>query len=692
MNVLAGFRAIIPAVSTVPVLRLAGATLYRVSVNGAFLAHGPARAAHGFYRVDEIRLTSLGERECVVAIEVAGYNVDAYGVMNQPSFLQAEITSGPTVLAASGRGSDFACFLLDERVRRTERYSHQRGFTEAYRLTPQWDTWRRRPDTPRVVTDVAICEPKTLIHREAPYPDTTVCPVEAVVAAGTVQVHAPLPPRRTARYLDLDADTTAGFPRADLDVSVTAILRPLRFETQERAFVPIDPASSCALTAGTWRILDLGANRAGFIGLTVTCRDPVRLLLTFDERLTDGLIDDERNDCVNAVVYELAPGCYDVESFEPYVLRYLQLTALDGDCEIRSVYLRNLVCGYPDHIPFASGDPDLDRIFHAAVATFRQNAVDIIMDCPGRERAGWLCDSFFTARTEHALYGESRIEKSFLENFLLPESFGNLPDGMLPMCYPADFPNGRFIPNWALWLVVELEEYVGRSGDRELADAFLPKIDALFHYFEGFENGDGLLERLENWVFIEWSRANDYTQDLNYPSNMLYAGALSAAGRLFEDRSLQQKADGLREAVRRQAFDGAFFVDNAVAKDGRMWPSRNRTETCQYYAFYFDVATPDRYGELRDRLVRDFGPSRSQTGRYPDVHPASAFVGNVLRMDLLSRWDLVEQLFDEMKGYLLTMAEETGTLWEHQEATASCSHGFAAHAAYLLLRHAGRSK
>ena len=38
-------------------------------------------------------------------------------------------------------------------------------------------------------------------------------------------------------------------------------------------------------------------------------------------------------------------------------------------------------------------DKDLKKIFDAAVQTYRQNTFTIYMDCPSRERAGWLCDS-----------------------------------------------------------------------------------------------------------------------------------------------------------------------------------------------------------------------------------------------------------------------------------------------------------
>ena len=142
--------------------------------------------------------------------------------------------------------------------------------------------------------------------------------------------------------------------------------------------------------------------------------------------------------------------------------------------------------------------------------TYKQNALDIFMDCPSRERAGWLCDSYFTARVAFDLSGNHLIETNFLENYLLPEKFMNIPQGMLPMCYPSDHVNGNFIPNWAMWFVIELEEYLARSNDRQMIKALEPKVNALLDYFARYENEDELLENLEKWVFVEWSKANDF--------------------------------------------------------------------------------------------------------------------------------------------------------------------------------------
>ena len=102
MNDFVGFLATvrIPDAAQSVILRLAASTVYRAFVDGVFLAHGPARAAHGHYRVDELPLR-LSAGEHVVAIEVAGYNMNTYDVLDQPSFLQAEVVADGAVLAAT---------------------------------------------------------------------------------------------------------------------------------------------------------------------------------------------------------------------------------------------------------------------------------------------------------------------------------------------------------------------------------------------------------------------------------------------------------------------------------------------------------------------------------------------------------------------------------------------------------------
>jgi alpha-L-rhamnosidase len=409
--------------------------------------------------------------------------------------------------------------------------------------------------------------------------------------------------------------------------------------------------------------------------------------LLFDELLTDGDVDDKRLGCANIVEVNIEAGDYSFETFEPYTFRYLKVAATNGSYDYSAVYVRELACPDADKAVFDCPDDMLKQIFEAARQTYRQNAVDIFMDCPSRERAGWLCDSFWSARTGHLLSGHEKIETAFLENYALPKSFAYIPDGMLPMCYPSDHNDGVFIANWALWFVVQLKEYKDRGGSPSLISALQPRVQKLFKWFEQYQNNLGLLEKLPSWVFVEWSKANDFVQDVNFPSNMLFAGALDAAAELYGNQTWKRQADGLRKVINDLSFDGTWYVDNAIRKsDGSLAVTRNRSETCQYYAFFFDIASPKSRPDLWRTLTSEFGPKRDTKSIHPDIHISNAFIGNYLRIEVLSRAGMINQILRESSAYFGYMADRTGTLWENTDASASCNHGFASHVAVMMLR------
>jgi alpha-L-rhamnosidase len=687
-NLLVGFRASFkaPAQERV-ILRATGATLYRVCLNGHFLGHGPARGPHGYFRVDEWDLTDkLQPGVNVVAFEVAGYNVNSYYLLDQPSFLQAEIVADGKVLASTdGHGAPFTATILKERVQKVQRYSFQRSFSEVYGLAPGCDRWRADAASTFDEAKVSAQPAKALLPRRVSYPDYVVRQPSWLVSQGQLRTGVKADAPWKDRSLTAIGPKLGGYPEKELATIPSLELQTVANATNHPINQPWTAGESLILQSNAWQIVDFGCNLTGFIGAKLSCRNRTRLFLTFDEILSDGDVDFKRLDCVNIIAYELQPGSYDLESFEPYTLRYLKLIVLEGDCEVQNLYLREYAGAGVWQAHFAASDQRLNRLFAAGRETFRQNALDIFMDCPSRERAGWLCDSFFTSRVAKDLCGDTRIEKNFFENYLLPPKFAHLPDGMLPMCYPADHNDGVFIPNWALWFVVELEEYLARSGDRETVDALRPRVLRLFDYFKKFRNEDGLLEKLESWVFVEWSDANSFVQDVNYPSNMLYAKALDAAGKMYGLSELSEDAERIRETIRRQSFEAGFFADNAKRVNGKLQTTTNRTEVCQYFAFFFDVAKPETHSELWQRLTKDFGPQRKQTKAFPEVHPANAFIGNVLRLELLSRYGLCQQLLDESLAYQLYMADRTGTLWENDGAYASCDHGFASHGGVHVL-------
>ena len=187
---------------------------------------------------------------------------------------------------------------------------------------------------------------------------------------------------------------------------------------------------------------------------------------------------------VNALKYTLAPGEYELLSFEPYTMMYVKVVVF-GDAEAEAPVLLSYENPDVKEFPILP-DEEAERIFRAAQETFAQNAVDVLTDCPSRERSGWLCDSYFTAQAEHALTGKSCVERNLLRAYLLaPEPVSCQPFGMLP----------------------QLKDHLARSKDEELVRLFRGKVMRLFAFLRRFENEDGLLEDVGGWVFVEWSRA-----------------------------------------------------------------------------------------------------------------------------------------------------------------------------------------
>ena len=598
-------------------IRITASSNYRLRINGEFVAHGPSVAAHDFYRVDCYDLTPyMAWGENIVALEVSGYNDDNYYLLNQPSFLQAEVEVAGEVVAATGR--DFAAYDLKQRKQEVAEFSFQRPYVEEYALNADFDKWATDKKWSGEKVKLAFQPEKALLPRHVAYPDYTLHTAEQI-KDGLYKFHC---------------------------------------------------------------------NSTGFLGLKVKVKKPSKLRLEFDEILNaDGELNYRRLGCNAYIEYDLQPGEYTLESFEPYTMQYAQVVVKEGKCDIKELFMRDYCNSDAHRGTFFCDNDKLNRVFEAARETYRQNALDIFMDCPSRERAGWLCDSYFTSRTAFDLSGNTRIEKNFLENFLLPKEFKHIDKGMLPMCYPSEHPNKNHIPNWAMWFVIELEEYLYRSGDSDLIERAKPRIYDLIDYFKPFLNEDGLLEKLTRWVFVEWSAANDYVQDVNYPSNMLYSMMLDVASRLYNDPALAEQAEQVREQIRKQAFDGEYFIDNAKrGKGGRLELTENHTEACQYYAFFTGVATPELYPALWSRLRDEFGPERKQTNAYADVPFANAFIGNYLRMELLSRDGLSKQILDETIDFFHPMAEQTGTLWENMTTVASCNHGFASHIIRVLNR------
>ena len=447
------------------------------------------------------------------------------------------------------------------------------------------------------------------------------------------------------------------------------------------------------LTAAGGVDLDFGEMKSGFLRVDVETPAAATLDLVFADHLEDDGDISPRSGGMNAVVrLHLPGGRVAFTSFEPQALRHLRVIARDTPAV--TIHAAGVVdYAYPDDRPtgtFACGDGDLNRIYDAARLTLRLNTQDVFMDCPGRERAGWLCDSLFSARAMGVLFGDDSVERTMLENFLHAPQTDTSP-GYFPQCYPAEkIIGGNFIPNWSMFLGVELPEYVRRSGDVGLRDAFRDRIAALVDGLERSANAHGLLESLPGFTFVDWSAANrdDFKRPISTATNALYAQMLDALADLYDRPDWRARAAAIRQALR-----GALPTDrampDALRRDGaQLAANGNASEAAQYYLFWSGVA--DAAGEHAawwDELMHAHGPSPDRPAADPSLAPANVFIGLYLRMELLARLGEHERLLREMRVLFLPMlGKGPGTLWEHRKIEGSVCHGFASHAAVWLVR------
>ncbi len=658
------------------VLRLCAADFYQVWVNGRFVAFGPARTAKGYARVDEIALDAYdagNKNEIVIAL--ISYNCCSLSTVRQRGFLAAEITRDEQVIAYTGR--DFECFLPPYKVQKTDRYSSQRHFCEMWNLQSGKGLTEESDRTELEVLDIDV----KWIERRAPYPYYEDILCKGASCKGTLRFD-PMRPYREKFLTVFPAAHWGTFEKSELPENPFIwIHRRRQTVTDTNVSLPL------SLKKDEYAIFDLSRIETGFIKFSATALEKSDVVIGFCEDCSPTYFERTDMSACNAMEYLLDAGKHDCMSFEPYVMRYLMICVKDGAVSIEKLGVKTLMHETLSAKVPPISDEVLRTVYRAAVSTFAHNAVDIFMDCPSRERAGWLCDSYFTAKTEHALFGNSAVEDAFLENFILYRNEGEYPEGVLPMCFPSDsMDDGRFIPQWTMWYILEVEDYLHHRSPTLDREAFRPSIEALLRFYERYENEDGLLECLPSWNFVEWSRANDWTQDVSYPTNFLYAQVLEAVWRIYGDGTYLEKSRRVRETAVSQSFNGRVFLDHAVRNAaGELIRLDDCSEACQYYAILFGGIdlSDERYAELRRLVLTVLGAKRTEP--HPEIAEINAFIGAYLRLEVLLKLEEFDLVLKNVKDFFGGMGNTTGTLWEYRERRhGSQDHGFASYAAVAI--------
>ena len=617
-------------------IRVASSNYFTCLLNGRVRQFGPKRTAKGYARIVDAVVSKKEEDSFFISILYYGF--PSFDIEFQRFYFGIEFYKDGKLVGTS----DDLLFKRDESyLSESCKYSFQRGLVERYRFSSK----------------------KRLSSLEM---EETSSPIELQSANICCRYGETMPKllkKSPFRGFDEIKDT----PYLEYD----SLKKLNRYNVRKEVLaLPKSEYSSS--------LYSLERERTGLLHIRAQSKKRTKIYILFDEVMPGGKWIYARSNCNDVIEVELDGVSCDFYSKVPYSLKYIRVLKEDAAADV-SV---SLIAIENDSLTgsLEIEDSKVRRIYEAAQNTFAQNSFDLFTDCPGRERAGWLCDSYFMGFAAKQLMGDRRLEREFLENYIL-SSCHDIPEKILPMCYPSDHKDGTFIPNWAMWFVLELFAYYRDTKDEELLFLAKKRVFGLVSFFQDYENEMGLLEKLPGWVFIEWSKANDFVSGVSFPSNMLYAQMLEEVGEYYNSPSLLEKSKHLKEVIYKNSFFEGYYHDHAKRDEGGSLRtiSEDISETAQYYALFLEMPVSKEY---RMKMIQDFGMNVKENPL--NIAKSNVFIGYFLRMFYLLREKKYQTLLKEATPYFYRMSLETLTLWEKDTETASCNHGFASCLSYLI--------
>ena len=680
------------------VMRLTARNVYRLYINGEIIMHGPARTAHGYCRVDEVDVTEhLIDGVNHIAVEVMEYGnrCEGYNRYSNDSTMEdglfiAEIDADGRILAATGRDPWRVC-TIGARAARSERISHSRECTEIYTLDDDFYLWKLGLSTYSPVVAIES-EPVYLAH-EALQPTLRESFFTNFLDCGACRMddRKSLEPfffeSNSPYYTSLPEHPTADCRRTVPDPA--GIIRA-EYGEDGIALAPLSGTDYYALWDG-------GESRVGFIRLAITCEKAGTLDLVRSEIMdTDGTLPHYFN---NVTRLHVPAGLTEFVTMEPALARYVAVY-FRGVGRVTAHSLSILDDAYPDEhrASFLCSDENVNRIYNAAKKTLLLNTLDIFMDCPERERGGWLCDSLWTARAAALLLSDNRVEREYLENFLLTPAEG-MGHAFFPEVYPAlkdCYQQFTGLTTWSFWLLAEVCEFIRRTGDIAFLEEHKPRIQAFVRGSRDFMGTCGLLENMPA-IFIDWSQANnsENVQPISTAANALYAYVMTRLGETFSEPDWVSEGERVKALLRSAVVSVSggnvatmkYIPDSLCFENGAFRSRGKFSEAAMYTSLWCGLFSPEEAPVLY-RTVRDLMGPAPRYAKDPMVGSSQLFIGLCIRLDMLARMGAYDKLYEDLLAICEPQLREgPGTIWENCLIdTSSRCHGFTSHFGVHLMR------
>ncbi len=654
-------------------------TFYRLWINEQLVMHGPARSSFDKAMVDPVNVGRYLKQGTNSLMIEALHGCGPFEAMAKaPGMLcQVEATLGGkrTILAATD--ATWEASEITAWSRKSLRFTFMRGWMEDYdaRLVLQEKV------APATVLGKVGMPPWTKVElRDVPLP----APLVEIRPASILAVQ-----RGDGFAGDFMWDTRVN-SREEWD-SRAGWFR--RLQTERLKADPSAATNAQALTKagqgdavmhgeGTSITCEFERGYVGFIGFEVTGKAGEEIEIAWHDRPAD---DGDVRPCAqtgrNGFHYTLREGRQSFLCFNPQFARFLRIAHRGaGDVTVHRLGITEFRFVAEPKGDFACSDEGINQVYEAARWTAALNTLDAFMDCPHRERNAMQgVEAYWMLKAVYPLFGDTSVSRRSIlwgaDGVEDPQGKTFGPPGMVQIAYPMYLPAfGFIIPNVPLFWVLQAGLYERCSGDTQLIRDMIPVMRRNLAAFDRWRDSDGLIESYPNpdlALFFDWAEIRK--DGVSVALNGVYARTLDEAARLERlAGDAQHAADfdklarQVRSSLNRLCTNDTFYPDVLVRNpQASLVPSRETSETTQYYAMWGGIPSPDRERRMWQALRDDFLPTPLQ--RLQPIRGLSrgGLYTFLERLELAARHGDHAALLRDAKAMFLPMVQNApGTLWE----------------------------
>ncbi len=331
---------------------------------------------------------------------------------------------------------------------------------------------------------------------------------------------------------------------------------------------------------------------------------------------------------------------------------------------------------YPleDEGAFSCSDHHLDAVRVISTRGMQMCAHDTYMDCPYYEQLMYVGDTRLEVLTQYIMQADSRLPRRAVELFdYSRKEWGFTTERVTSRCK-------QLSPTFSLIWIWMVRDYLYWRGDlRWLADRMIGVRCSLEH-FRPYLNGDGLLEDLPGWCFVDWVR----NWETGYPPgaldgvssivNLHYLLGLHAAADMErhlgeEDMAAHYESYGARlgEAIQRVFWD----EERGLLRDDRTGNSFSEHAQC------LGLLAGLFQGESEQRVLKGLLEA-------PDLARATIYFSHYL-LEVFKKYGYQSRLLKRLDGWRTLKEQGFTTTPESPEPSRSDCHAWGAHPMFHMV-------